>query len=116
MKSCSVRSKVITNLSAQSKGISSSSLKHLRYLKRFLATMNSYKSKYPGPGGVGHSPPGQSGQQMPHPPPALKQRPRQAEESRHAPPPHPANPYPPLPRHLKIEEPEEEDEESSECP
>merc|ERR1719433_460264 len=30
----------------QSKGISSSSLKHLRYLKRFLATMNSYKSKY----------------------------------------------------------------------
>ena len=65
---------------SQSKGISSSSLKHLRYLKRFLATMNSYKSKYPGPGGasgaVGHSPPpGLPGQQLPHPPPALK-RPR----------------------------------------
>ena len=36
------------------------------------------------------------------------------EESRHAPP-HPANPYPPLPRHLKIEEPEEEDHENSKC-
>ena len=63
---------------SQSKGISSSSLKHLRYLKRFLATMNSYKSKYPGPGGaggaVGHSPPGLPGQQLPHSP-ALK-RPR----------------------------------------
>ena len=98
----------------QSKGISSSSLKHLRYLKRFLATMNSYRNKYPGPGGaggaVGHSPPGPPGQQLPHPS-ALK-RPA---ESRHVPP-HPANPYPPLPRHLKIEEPEEEeDDESSKC-
>ena len=102
----------------QSKGISSSSLKHLRYLKRFLSTMNSYKSKYPGPGGaggavgyVGHSPPGPPGQQPPHP--SALRRPRPGEESRHAPPPpHPAIPYPPLPRHLKIEEPEEEDEES----
>ena len=105
-----------TNSHFQSKGISSSSLKHLRYLKRFLATMNSYKSKYPGPGvGGGHSPPGPPpGPPLQHP--SALRRPRLGEETRHAPPPpHPANPYPPLPRQLKIEEPEEEDDESSKC-
>jgi hypothetical protein len=62
----------------QSKGISASSLKHLRYLKRFLSSMTAFRTRYPGGGGSEHgetSPVMQQQQQHP-PPPMLQQKAR----------------------------------------